>query len=286
MRRMTDVHAIPAAHQRVIRVQRAKGWLLPNLRELWAFRELLGFFVWRDIKVRYKQTFLGASWALLQPLVGVLIFSVIFGSWVGIPSQGIKYPLFVVSGLVLWNYFSSSLMLTSTSVVSNTQLVSKVYFPRLIIPIAAVVVPLVDFAVALVLLVAMFGWYGTVPSRYAVFSWIFVVMAVMASLGVGLWFAALNVRYRDIPYVVPFLIQIWLYASPVIYPVSIVPQAYRWVLALNPMTGMIDGFRWTLFGHGAAHWGVYATSGAASVLLLISGLLYFRRTERRFADLV
>jgi len=282
MARMAEA-AVPL---HVTRVQRSKGWLLPDLHELWAFRELLWFFVWRDVKVRYKQTFLGASWALLQPLVGMLIFTVIFGTWLKVPSQHIPYALFVVSGLVLWTYFSTSLNLTSNSVVSNSQLVSKVYFPRLLIPFAAVLVPLVDFLVALLLLAAMFVYYGATPSWRAVFAWVFVLTALLAALGVGLWLAALNVRYRDIPYVVPFLVQIWLYASPVIYPVSIVPLAYRWALALNPMTGVIDGFRWSLFGQGSAHWGVFALSGAVSLVLLVTGLLYFRRVERRFADLV
>jgi lipopolysaccharide transport system permease protein len=274
-----------AAHLRVTRVQRSKGWVLPNVREVWAFRELLLFFVWRDVKVRYKQTFLGASWAILQPLVGMVIFSVIFGSWIGVPSQGIPYPLFVVSGLLLWNYFASSLALTSNSVVANSQLVSKVYFPRLIIPLAAVAVPIVDFAVGILLLAGVFAWYGQAPSWRAPLALVFLLMALVAALGVGLWLAALNVRYRDIPYVVPFLIQVWLYASPVIYPVTVAPQAWRWVLALNPVTGMIDGFRWTLFG-GTAHWGVFATSAGVSIVLLVGGLAYFRRTERRFADLV
>jgi lipopolysaccharide transport system permease protein len=274
------------AAQRVVRVQPSKTWFSLNVRELWEYRELLFFLVWRDVKVRYKQTFLGASWALLQPLLTMVVFALIFGRWLKVPSDLVPYPLFVIGGLLPWTYFSSSLLLSSQSVVQNANLVSKVYFPRLVIPFATVLVPVVDFLIGFVLLVGMFLYYGMHPHWHAFVSWVFILMALTTALGAGLWLSALNVRYRDVPYLLPFLTQLWLYSSPVIYPVTIVPERLRWVLALNPMTGVIEGFRWTVFGRGVPQYGVYATSAGMALLLLLTGLVYFRRVERRFADLV
>jgi homopolymeric O-antigen transport system permease protein len=290
---MTDVPktlAAPASHERaaqtVFRV-RPSGRGEFNLREVWAFRELLGFLVKRDVKVRYRQTVLGPLWAVIQPLMSMIVFTVIFGHLANIPSEyGVPYPVFVFTGLLPWLYFSSALTACSASVVGNQTLVTKVYFPRLIIPIAAILVPLVDFAIAFLILIAMMAVYGMHPHWHAVFFPIFLLVALTTSLGVGLWLSALNVRFRDIAYGVPFLIQIWLYTSPVIYPVSIIPPRFRWVIALNPMVGVIDGFRWIVLGRGVPAYSVFLTSGAVATLLVISGLMYFKRVERLFADVI
>jgi lipopolysaccharide transport system permease protein len=274
------------AATRIVRIQPSRGWLGVDVRELWSYRELLLFLAWRDVKVRYKQTLLGVGWALVQPLAAMLVFTIIFGHWVGIPTNLVPYPIFVLGGLLPWTYFSSCLTLSSNSVVANSNLVSKVYFPRLLIPIAAVLVPIVDFLIGFAILLGMFVYYGMHPHWHVSICWIFLLLALTVALGVGFWLSALNVRYRDVPYLLPFLTQLWLYASPVIYPVTIVPQRFRWALALNPMTGVIDGFRWSVFGKGVPQYSVYATSGGVAIVLFATGLLYFRRVERRFADLV
>jgi lipopolysaccharide transport system permease protein len=272
---------------RVIRVQRSTGWFRLDLGELWEYRELLLILVWRDIKVRYKQTVLGAAWAIVQPLAAMVVFSVIFGGLAGIPSEyGVPYPLFVFAGLLPWMYFSTSLTSSSASVVGNAALVTKVYFPRLLMPLASTVVPIVDFLIAFSVLIGMFVYFGEVPHWHAVVLWAFLGMAFLTAFGIGLWLSALNVRYRDVPYAVPFLTQIWLYATPVIYPVSLVPEDWRWLLALNPMAGVIDGFRWAVLGKGLPHYEVWATSLCVGIALTIGGLLYFRRVERRFADVI
>jgi lipopolysaccharide transport system permease protein len=237
--------------------------------------------------VRYKQTALGAAWAVIQPFTSMVIFSVIFGRLAGVPSQyGVPYPLFVFSGLLPWTYFSSSIAQSSQSVTGGGALVTKVYFPRLILPLAAIVVPIVDFAIAFVVLVGMFVYYGIAPDVRAVFVPVFLLLALVTAFGVGLWLSALNVRYRDIPYVVPFLTQLWLYASPVIYPVTLVPGRWQWLLALNPMAGVIDGFRWAVLGQGSPNYAVLGVSAATGLALMLSGLVYFKHVERRFADVI
>lgn len=237
--------------------------------------------------MRYKQTVLGAVWAVLQPFVSMVIFSLVFGHLAGLHGDyGIPYPLFVFAGLLPWTYFSSSLTQSSMSIVGNANLVSKVYFPRLIIPLASITVPVVDFAISFVILIGMFLWYGRAPHWHVVAVPAFLGLALLTAFGIGLWLSALNVRYRDVPYAIPFLTQIWLYATPVIYPVSLVPTRLHWLIGLNPMTGVVDGFRWTVLGRGVPHYTVFGTSAAVGVFLLLSGLWYFKRTEKSFADVI
>jgi lipopolysaccharide transport system permease protein len=275
----------PTQADRVVVIKPTRG-LNVNLRELWEFRELLYFMVWRDIKVRYKQTALGAAWAIIQPVTTMLIFTVIFGRLVKVPSDGLPYPVFAFAGLLPWLYFSQALSLSSVSVVVNKNLITKVYFPRLLIPLSTVVVPIVDLLLASTVLVGMIFFYGLTPSWHAIGIFFFVGLALLTAFGVGLWLAALNVRYRDVPYIIPFLTQLWMYASPVVYPVSLVPDRWRWLLALNPMVGVIEGFRWALLGVGTPSLTVLATSFAVSGLITFTGLIYFKRTERSFADII
>jgi lipopolysaccharide transport system permease protein len=272
---------------RINRIQRSRRRFSIDLRELWAYHELLYFLVWRDIKVRYKQTALGVGWAVLQPFVAMVIFSVIFGHLARIKADyGLPYPLFVYTGLLAWQYFSSSLTLSSLSVVGNSPLVTKVYFPRLLLPLASIAVPVIDFLCSFAILIGMFFWYGRAPHWHAVVIPVFLGMALLTAFGVGLWLSALNVRYRDVPYTIPFLTQIWLYATPVIYPVSLVPPKYHWLIAINPMAGVVDGFRWAVLGRGIPNYTVYGVSTAVGIVLVVSGLWYFKRVERRFADVI
>jgi lipopolysaccharide transport system permease protein len=258
-----------------------------GLRELWEYRELLYFLVWRDVKIRYQQTVLGISWAILQPFVTMIVFTLIFNRLGGLqPEYHVPYPLFVTAGLLPWFYFTAALGKIAGSVVANAGLVSKIYFPRLLIPIGNAVVPLVDFVASFVLLIAMFFWYGSVPHWHAVVIPFFLGMALFTALGVGLWLAALNVRYRDVGYLVTFLLQIWLFVTPIAYGTSAVPERLQWLVSLNPLTGMIDGFRWAVLGRGLPHYDVYAVSWTVALLLTITGLWYFRRTEREFADII
>lgn len=258
-----------------------------DLRELWAYRELIGFLIWRDVKVRYKQTAIGVGWAVIQPVTTMVIFTVIFGHLAGIKSgYGVPYPLFAFSGLLPWTYFASSLAQSSASLVGGSSLLSKIYFPRLALPIAAICVPLVDLCLSFIVLVALFAAYGRYPSWRVVTLPLFVALALLVALGAGLWLSALNVRYRDVPYALPFLTQIWLYLTPVVYPVTLVPSHWRWLLALNPMAGVVDGFRWAVLGHGAPHGLVLAVSGGIAVALLLSGIVFFRRAEATFADVI
>lgn len=274
-----------SAATRLTVIEPSRGLSL-NLSALWEYRELLFFFIWRDLKVRYKQTTLGVFWALLQPLATMAIFSVIFGRFAKIPSEGLPYPVFVFAGLLPWTYFAASLQLSSMSIVSNPNLITKVYFPRLIIPLASVSVPLVDFVIAFGALIVMMVAYGIIPSVALVVAPAFLLLALLVAFGVGLWLSALNVRFRDVPYTIPFLIQLWMFASPVIYPVSLVPERWQWLLSLNPMTGVIAGFRWALLGQGAPSVTVVAVSAAVGAVLTATGLAYFRRTERQFADVI
>ena len=278
--------AAVAVQRRSLRIKRTRGFSL-DLREIWAYRELLFFFVWRDVKVRYKQTLLGVAWAVIQPFTAMVLFSLIFGSLAGIkPGTNDPYPLFVFAGLLPWQYFSSCLTSSGQSVVTNNTLVTKVYFPRLLLPLASIVVPIVDFAVSFVILVAMFFWYGRVPSWHAVAIPALLLLALLSAFGVGLWLSALNVRYRDVRYTVGYITQIWMYATPVIYPSSLVPHRYQWLLGLNPMAGVVDGFRWAVLGHGGPSLATYGASLGVGAALVVSGLWYFRRVERRFADVI
>lgn len=261
------------------------GWTSLGLRELWDYRELLYFLTWRDVKVRYKQTALGAAWAIIQPLFMMLVFSLFFGRLAKMPSDGIPYPIFTFCALLPWQLFAHALTESSNSLVANERLITKVYFPRLVVPIAAVLGGLVDFAVAFIILLAMMLYYGIVPTAAVVALPGFVVLAVLTALAVGLWLSALNVKYRDVRYTINFVIQFWLFATPIAYPSSLVPERWRALYGLNPMAGVVEGFRWALLGTkppGA----MLAVSIGVVALLLVGGLYYFRRMEQQFADVV
>jgi lipopolysaccharide transport system permease protein len=254
--------------------------------EIWAFRELLYFLVWRDLKVRYKQTALGAAWALIQPFATMVVFSLFFGRLAGIPSDGVAYPVFSYAALVPWIYFSTALGGGAQSLVGNQHLISKVYFPRLLVPLAAVVTPLVDAVIALALLAVLMVWFGVPPGFALVWLPGFAVLAVVTATAGGLWLAALNVKYRDVRYVMPFLLQFWMFATPVAYPTSIVPEAWRGVYGLNPMVTVIEGFRWSLIGTPAPLPEMVLASSLSVLLLLGGGVWYFRRMESSFADVI
>ena len=263
-----------------------KGLPSLGLKEVWQYRELLYFLAWRDIKVRYKQTALGVLWAIIQPFFIMLVFSIFFGRLAGIPSDGIPYPLFVYSALVPWTLFAHSLTESSNSLVANERLITKVYFPRLIVPLSAVLAGLVDFAISFAVLLAMMLYYGIAPGLAVLTLPLFVLLAVMTALGAGLWLSALNVRYRDVRYVLAFIAQLWLFATPVAYPSTLVPETWRTVYGLNPMAGVVEGFRWALVGKTARPGMLLVVSTLVVILIFVSGLVYFRRMEDTFADLV
>lgn len=264
----------------------SRAWVPLRLGELWAYRELLYFMVWREIKIRYKQTALGVAWAIIQPFFTMVVFSVFFGRLAHMPSDGVPYPVFAFCALVPWQLFAFALTESSNSVVANQRLITKIYFPRLLMPLAALGVGLVDFAIAFVLLLGLAASYGLVPGLTLMTVPLWALLAVMTALSVGLWLSALNVKYRDVRYTVPFLTQIWLFASPVAYPTSIVPEAWRAVYALNPMVGVVDGFRWALLGTTDPPHLTAAVSVGMVAVLMAGGLFYFRRMERTFADVV
>jgi lipopolysaccharide transport system permease protein len=275
------------ALQSTIVIQSSGGWRALDLRELWRFRELVYFLALRDIKVRYKQTALGVAWVLLQPLLAMGIFSIVFGQIARLPSEGVPYPLFVIAGLVPWFYFANATAGASGSIVGNTQLISKVYFPRLVIPVAAVLANLVDLAIGLLLEVALLTYFGVHLTPRLVLVAPLVLLVVLTALGVSVWLSALDVQYRDVRYAVPFFIQVWLFATPIVYPASEVPDRWRAFVGLNPMAGVIEGFRWALLGSGGAFPGqLLALSVLLVGLALGTGLLYFRRMERTFADVI
>lgn len=255
-------------------------------KALWEHRELLYFLVWRDLKVRYRQTIIGIGWVILQPLMTMVIFTAVFGNFAKIPSDGLPYPIFIYSALLPWNLFASSLARGSGSVVGNAQLVAKIYFPRLILPLSGILSPIVDFAVAFVFLIGMMAWYGTSPTWGVLALPLFIFLAVLTALAVGLWLSALNVRYRDVGHTIPFLVQLWMFASPVAYPVSLIPDKWRLLYSLNPMAGVIEGFRWALLGKESPDFGVIVVSAVMVFALLIPGIVYFRYTERTFADVI
>ena len=257
-----------------------------DLKSIWEYRELLYFLVWRDLKVRYKQTAIGVSWTILQPLIGMIIFTAIFGYLARIPSDGIPYPIFAFCGLLPWTYFATSLNRCMVSVVADAQLVSKVFFPRLILPLSGTMSGLVDFLISLCLFLGLMNWYGFAVTWRVVVLPAFLLLALLTALGIGLWFAALNVRYRDIGYVVPFLTQIWMFASPIIYPASMIPEKHRWLYSLNPMTGVIEAFRWTLLGKAHPDFMMISLSAVVVFGVFAGGLVFFRRMERTFADII
>jgi lipopolysaccharide transport system permease protein len=257
-----------------------------DVRSLWDYRELLYFLTWRDVKVRYKQTAIGAAWAVLQPFTTMVIFTVIFGHFAKMPSDGVPYPVFAYTALLPWTYFATALTRCTGSVVGNAQLISKVYFPRLILPLSGTLSALIDFTISLVILVGMMAWYGIAPTRNILALPLFLLLSVATTLAVGLWLSALNVRYRDVGHAIPFLIQCWMYASPVVYPVSMVPERWRSLYSLNPMVGVIEGFRWALLGKASPDFGAVTTSALLVTILLLGGLVYFRHLERTFADVI
>lgn len=271
----------------VFRIARSKGWVPLKLSELWAYRELLYYLIWRDIKVRYKQTFLGASWAVIQPFLTMVVFSLFFGKLAKMPSDGIPYPIFSYAALVPWTFFANGLTHSSNSLVGSSHLITKVYFPRLTIPIATVLSGVIDFALAFALLLVMMVYYGMTPTTNVVFLPLFLLQALVTALGVGLWLSALNVEFRDVRYVVPFIIQIWLFATPIAYPSSLLSEPWRTVYGLNPMVGVVEGFRWALLGTtSSASPTLLIVSSVTAILLLVSGAFYFRRMEKTFADVV
>lgn len=267
-------------------IRPARGWVSLNLRELWHYRELLYFLVWRDVKVRYKQTVLGAAWAILQPIATMVVFTLFFGRLAGVPSDGVPYPLFSLAALVPWTFFSTGLVQSSNSLVGSQQLITKVYFPRLAIPIASVLAGVVDFALAFVVLLGVMVAYGTVPGPRVVWILPLLTLAFVTALGVGLWLAALHVRYRDVRYVMPFFVQLWLLATPIAYPSSLLAEPWRTLYGINPMVGVVEGFRWALLGTDTAPGPAVAISSLVAVALLLGGVVYFRRTERTFADVI
>jgi lipopolysaccharide transport system permease protein len=277
--------SVPPALSKTI-IQPTSGWASLRLGELWHYRELLFFLAWRDVKVRYKQTALGIAWAVLQPLLGMVIFTIFFGRLAKVPSDGIPYPLFSYTALLAWQLFAYSLTESSNSVVANERLITKVYFPRLVIPIASVLAGLVDFAVAFVLVIGMMAYYGVRPSWTILTLPLFILFAIATALGAGLWLSALNVQYRDVRYTVPFIAQFWLFASPVAYSSTLVPARWRPLYGLNPMAGVVEGFRWALLGRSHAPGAMLWVSVLVVAVILISGLYYYRRMEKNFADVV
>lgn len=276
-------HELPAYH---FLIQPSRGWVAPQLRDVWAYRGLLFFLVWRDVKVRYKQTALGAAWAILQPLLTMVVFSIFFGRLAEVPSDGLPYPIFAYTALLPWQLFAYALTESGNSLVNNQELITKVYFPRLIIPLSAVFAGLVDFFLAFTVLIGMMFFYGIVPSLAILTLPFFVAVACMAALAVGLWLAALNVQYRDVRYTIPFLTQFWLFVTPIAYPASLVPEKWRLLYGLNPMLGVVEGFRWALLGSADQLDASVFVSIGVTALLLVGGLFYFRRVEKTFADVV
>jgi lipopolysaccharide transport system permease protein len=269
-----------------LRIEPSRGLVSLKLRELWSFRELLYFLVWRDVKVRYKQTALGVSWAIIQPLLTMVVFSIFFGKLGKMPSDGIPYPIFSFAALVPWTLFANGLTQASGSVVASSNLIKKVYFPRLIIPTATVLAGVVDFLIAFVVLLILMLIYGITPTLNSVFLPVFLVLTVVSALAASVWLSALNVKYRDVKYVVPFLTQIWLFATPIAYSASLLEEPWRTIYSLNPMVGVVEGFRWALLGAQTPPSYSTLVSALASMLILFAGALYFRRVEKGFADVI
>ena len=269
-----------------LRIQPSQGWVSLQLRDLWLYRVLLYFFIWRDIKVRYKQTALGAAWAVIQPLFTMLVFSLFFGRLAKIPSDGIPYPLFVYCALVPWTFFAQGLAQSADSLVGQGNLIKKVYFPRLAIPLSSVSAGLVDFSISFTVLLGLMARYAVRPTSHLIWLPCLLALAFVTSLGVGLWLSALNVRFRDVKYALPFIIQFWMFATPIAYPSSLLGKTGRLVLALNPMVGVVEGFRWALLGAKTAPGPLMVVSGLAALTVLVGGAFYFRRMEKSFADVV
>lgn len=273
--------------EKITLIEPMKGWGHLNLPELWAYRELLYFFIWRDIKVRYKQTLLGAAWAILQPFFSMVVFSIFFGRLANMPSDDIPYPIFSYAALLPWTFFATGLTNAARCLVRDANLVKHVYFPRMIVPISSVVGGIPDFLLAFLVLLVMMVYYSLFPTALSLLMLpVFLLLALITSLGVGFWLATLNAQYRDVTYVVPFMVQLWMFITPVVYPSSLLDQPWRTLYGLNPMVGVVEGFRWALLGKGSAPGLMLLVSAGMAVLILISGMLYFRRTEPIFADVL
>jgi lipopolysaccharide transport system permease protein len=282
----TQQTLIPTNEREWIRIEPSRGWVSLRLRELWQYKELLYFLTWRDIKVRYKQTALGAAWAVIQPLFTMLVFSLFFGRLAKIPSDGVPYPIFSYAALIPWTFFANGLNQSSNSLIGSANVIKKVYFPRLIVPISAVMSGLPDFAISFTLMIVMMFYYGVFPTVAIVWLPLLFLLAFVTALGVGLWLSALNVEYRDVRYIIPFLTQFWLFATPIAYPASLIKEPWRTFYGINPMVGVVEGFRWALLGTDTRPGPTILVSALVALLLLVGGAFYFRRMERNFADVV
>lgn len=283
---LAEAQAAAGTPRSVLRIQPSHGWVSLKLAELWEYRELVYFLIWRDVKVRYKQTVLGAAWAIVQPLFTMLVFSLFFGRLAKMPSDGIPYPIFAYAALVPWSLFAQGLHQSSDSLVSSANLLRKVYFPRLAIPIATIVAGVVDFLIAFLMLFCLMFYFGIGLTAKVLWVPLFLILTLTTSLGVGLWLSALNVRFRDVRYVLPFLVQFWMFATPIAYPSTLLSEPWRTLYGLNPMAGVVEGFRWALLGAKTAPGPIILVSATASLLILIGGAFYFRRVEKTFADVV
>ena len=270
----------------IIIIQPSRGWVSLKLHELWEYRELLYFLVWRDVKVRYKQTVLGAAWAVIQPFMAMVVFSIFFGKLARMPSDGIPYPLFAYAALVPWGFFANGLSQASNSLVGSSHLITKVYFPRLVVPISSVISGIVDFVLAFAVLLGMMLYFGIFPTINVIWLPFLLLLAFVTALGVGMWLSALNVEFRDIRYVLPFLTQFWMFATPIVYPSSLLSEPWRTIYGLNPMVGVVEGFRWALLGTQTAPGPIVIVSAMAAVIILVGGAFYFRKMEKTFADIV
>ena len=276
----------PITRRPSIRIRPSRGMFHLDLHAVWQYRELLLFLVWRDTKVRYKQAVIGAGWAVFQPLISMLLFTTIFGYLAKLPSDGVPYPIFAYAGLLPWNFIAQATSRSGTSLVGESHLISKVYFPRLIIPLSAASAPAVDLLCGLGVMIPLMLWFGMTPGWQILLFPIFVVIALLAALAVSLWFSALHVRYRDVGHIIPFFVQFWMFASPIVYPVSLIPEKWRTLYSLNPVVGVVEGFRWTLLGQRAPSLETILPSICIVLLLLVSGVVYFKRMERTFADVI
>ena len=281
---LKNIGTKPTEHY--FRIEPTRGWTSLKLRDLWEYRELLGIFVWRDLKVRYRQTVVGILWAVLQPLLTMIIFSIFFGRLANMPSDEIPYPIFSFAALVPWTFFANTINQASNSLVNSADMIKKIYFPRLTMPISSMLAGLVDFLLAFILLLGMMAYFGFVPTINLLWFPFFLLLAMATSLGVSLWLAALNVQFRDVRYMIPFITQAWLFATPVAYPSSLLEEPWRTLYGLNPMVGVVEGFRWALLGTDTAPGPMVFVSFAVSIGILMSGTYYFRRTERIFADVI
>jgi lipopolysaccharide transport system permease protein len=279
------INQIPCT-QNTILIRPSGGWVSLNLKDLWEYRELLYFLAWRDIKIRYKQTVLGAAWAIIQPFFTMVVFSLFFGKLAKMPSDGIPYSLFSFAALVPWSLFSNGLNQSSNSLVGSAHLITKVYFPRMVIPLASIISGSLDFAISFIFLLGMMAVFGMFPTSNVIWLPLLVLLTFVTALGVGMWFSALNVQFRDVRYVVPFLTQVWLFATPIAYPSSLLTEPWRTVYGLNPMVGVVEGFRWALLSTSTAPGPIVIVSSLAALAILVGGAFYFRRMEKTFADVV